>query len=61
MLIIYIIHVITFRANEKLVQVNQAFHDVLNKDESKKLYDQLCRFREVRKRQIVYVAVILNW
>lgn len=37
----------SFRASEKLVQVNQAFHDVLSKEESKKMYDQLCKFREV--------------
>ena len=27
--------------------VNQAFHDVLNKEEPKKLYDQMCKFRAV--------------
>ena len=40
----------TRRASERLVIVNQAFHDVLNKEEPKKLYDQMCRFREVSGR-----------
>lgn len=38
-------------AQEQVMLVNQAFTDVLRNDNNRQLYDQLCKFREVRDEE----------
>ena len=35
------------RAEEELILINQMYTDVLSKEKSRELYNQLCRFRKV--------------
>ena len=37
-------------AQDQLILVNQAFTDVLHNETNRQLYDQLCKFREVREK-----------
>lgn len=43
----YCMHVHVYRAQDEMVRVNQAYHDVLANSESRELYNQLCNFRTV--------------
>lgn len=42
------------RAEEELVMVNQIYTDVLSKENSRDLYNQLCKFRKVSSSNVIH-------
>lgn len=46
------------RAEEELVLINQIYTDVLSKERSRELYNQLCKFRKVSSRDYAITFVI---
>ena len=46
-LLLYVIYLACHRAQEQLALINQVFQDVLKSEETRRHYDQLCRFRQV--------------